>query len=220
MPPLDRHGMNIGLASGDDIADVTANRALLRVALPADPRWLNQVHGAVVVDAAQMQSGAVADASFTDAPNVVCVVSIADCMPVLFADASGRCVGVAHAGWRGLAAGVLQVTAKSMRARLGSTGAELLAYLGPAIGPRHFEVGAEVLDAMQANLPQAGRAFASQSNGKYLADLFALGRQALDHAGVTRIHGGQDCTFNNPARFYSFRRDRTTGRHAALIWRV
>ena len=219
-PPLDSGGMNIGLASGDDVADVAANRALLRTALPADPRWLNQVHGAMVVDAAQMQSSAVADASFTDAPNVVCVVSIADCMPVLVADDSGRCVGVAHAGWRGLAAGVIQATAQSMRERLDNSRAELIAYLGPAIGPRHFEVGAEVLDAIRAKLPHAERAFAAQSNGKYLADLFALGRQALDQAGITLVYGGGDCTFSDPTRFYSFRRDRTTGRHAALIWLV
>jgi polyphenol oxidase len=213
--------MNIGLASGDDIADVMANRALLRAALPANPCWLNQAHGAVVIDAAQAESNAgVADASFADTPNVVCAVSIADCMPVLLADTSGRCVGVAHAGWRGLASGVIQATVKSMRQRLEDAGAELLAYLGPTIGPRHFEVGVDVLDAMRTNLPDVDRAFVARSPGKYLADLFQLGRQALAQAGVQRVYGGLDCTFSDPARFYSFRRDRTTGRHAALIWRV
>ena len=221
VPPLDRNGMNIGLGSGDDSADVVANRALLRAALPADPHWLHQVHGATVIDAARIESSiGAADASFTDAPNVVCAVSIADCMPVFLVDASGRCVGVAHAGWRGLAGGVIQATAKSMRECIENARAELLAYLGPAIGPRHFEVGAEVLDAMQTHLPDAGGAFALRSPGKYLADLFALGRQALEQAVVTRVHGCHDCTFSDPARFYSFRRDRTTGRHAALIWRV
>lgn len=220
VPPHDCDGMNIGLGSGDNLADVTANRARLRTVLPADPRWLHQVHGAVVVDAGQVDSNAMADASFTDAANVVCAVSIADCMPVLLADVSGSAVGVAHAGWRGLAAGVIQATAQSMRRKLESSSAELLAYLGPAIGPRHFEVGAEVLHAMQACLPEASDAFTAQPNGKYLADLFALGRQALDQARVSRIYGGHDCTFNDPGRFYSFRRDRTTGRHAALIWRV
>jgi YfiH family protein len=221
VPPHDRGGMNIGLASGDDISDVMANRALLRAALPANPCWLNQVHGAAVIDAAQAESNAGgADASFADAPNVVCAVSIADCMPVLLADTSGRCVGVAHAGWRGLASGVIQATVKSMRQRLEDAGAELLAYLGPTIGARHFEVGADVLDAMRTNLPDADRAFAARSPGKYLADLFELGRQALAQAGVERVYGGHDCTFSDPARFYSFRRDRTTGRHAALIWRV
>lgn len=215
-------GMNIGLSSGDDIAHVMANRAHLRAALPAEPRWLNQVHGAAVIDAAlvEVNASAAADASFTDAPNVVCTVSIADCMPVLIADTSGRCVGVAHAGWRGLASGVIQATVHAMCKRIGNANAELLAYLGPAIGPLHFEVGAEVLEAMQARLPGAERAFAPQSNGKYLADLFELGRQALDQVGVESVYDGRDCTFSDPARFYSFRRDKTTGRHAALIWRV
>ena len=212
--------MNLGFGSGDDPGDITANRALLRAVLPSDPRWLNQVHGAVVVDAAHVDSGAEADASFTSAPKVVCVVSVADCMPVLLTDTLGRAVGVAHAGWRGLAAGVIQATAKSIRARLDDADSELLAYLGPAIGPDHFEVGAEVLEAMQSQLPGARNAFTQRPGGKYLADLFTLGRQALDQAGVTRIYGGYDCTFSDPARFYSFRRDGKTGRHAALIWRV
>ena len=221
-PPDAHGGMNVGLASGDDIADVNENRARLRGQLPSDPRWLHQVHGAQVVDAAQQRAPGsnAADASFTDAPNVVCVVSIADCMPVLITDVLGRCVGVAHAGWRGLAAGVVQRTVQAMRQRLALPDAELMAYLGPAIGPGHFEVGGEVLDAMGATLPHAERAFAPGANGKYLADLFALGRQALEIAGVVRIYGGHDCTFSDPARFYSFRRDRITGRHAALIWRV
>ena len=220
VPPHGQAGMNIGLGSGDDVADVTANRELLRAVLPTDPRWLNQVHGADVVDAAQVDSGARADASFTTAPNIVCVVSVADCMPVLLTDASGRAVAVAHAGWRGLAAGVIQTTVKAMRVSLKDSGAEIIAYLGPAIGPMHFEVGAEVLDAMQAQLPGAPRAFIAQPKAKYLANLFELGRQALDQAGVTRIYGGHDCTFSDSTRFYSFRRDRITGRHAALIWRV
>ncbi len=210
-------GLNIGLASGDDTAHVMTNRDRLRATLPADPRWLDQVHGAAVVDAAQAEPE-LADASFTDAPNVVCVVSVADCMPVLLTDIAGRCVGVAHAGWRGLASGVIQATVQAMRQRLGDDDAELIAYLGPAIGPQQFEVGTEVLDAMRTRLPDAGRAFVPHSQGKYLADLFALGRQALDQAGVERIYGGGDCTFSDPVRFYSFRRDRTTGRHAALIW--
>lgn len=220
--PDDAGGMNIGLASGDDITDVMANRARLRAALPAEPRWLNQVHGTAVVDAAQVKPGSseTADASFTTTPNIVCVVSIADCMPVLLVDIAGRCVGIAHAGWRGLAAGVIQATAEAMRRRLGDVGVELVAYLGPAIGPQHFEVGAEVLDAMCMRLPAAGSAFVAQSNGKYRADLFALGRQALEQVGVIRVYGGHDCTFSDPQRFYSFRRDRITGRHAALIWLV
>ncbi|HKO67649.1 MAG TPA: peptidoglycan editing factor PgeF [Burkholderiaceae bacterium] len=220
VPPRGGGGMNLGFGSGDDPADITANRAVLRTVLPSDPRWLSQVHGAVVIDAARVDAGAEADASFTNAPNIVCVVSVADCMPVLLTDTLGRAVGVAHAGWRGLAAGVIQATAKSIRASLVDADSELLAYLGPAIGPDHFEVGAEVLEAMQSQLPEARNAFNQRPGGKYLADLFALGRQALEQAGITRIYGGYDCTFSDPARFYSFRRDRKTGRHAALIWRV
>jgi YfiH family protein len=215
----ERGGMNIGLRSGDEVTDVMANRALLRACLPAEPHWLNQVHGAAVVDASEPSAGA-ADASFTNAPHVVCAVSIADCMPLLLADTSGRCVGAAHAGWRGLASGVIQATVEAMRQRLQDASAELLAYLGPAIGPRHFEVGAEVLEAMRTQLPDAERAFTVHSRDKYRADLFALGRMALRQVGVSRVHGGEHCTFSDPVRFYSFRRDGTTGRHAALIWRV
>ena len=156
VPPHDRDGMNIGLGSGDNLADVAANRARLRTSLPADPRWLHQVHGAVVVDAGQDDSNAIADASFTDEANVVCAVSIADCMPVLLADVVGsRCRCRARwmarsCGWRDSGNGEVNAREAS---RIPS--AELLAYLGPAIGPRHFEVGAEVLDAMQARLPEA-----------------------------------------------------------------
>lgn len=213
-------GMNIGRASGDRAEHVEANRARLRNALPAEPRWLHQVHGADVVDATHVNADVTADASFTDAANVVCVVSVADCMPVLLTDTSGRCVAVAHAGWRGLAAGVIQATVRAVRDRLRAPNAELIAYLGPAIGPRHFEVGSEVLQAMESSLPDAERSFEAQGGGKYLADLFQLARQALELVGVRRTFGGYDCTFSDPLRFYSYRRDRITGRHAAAIWRV
>ena len=221
VPVHGRDGMNIGLASGDDRADVLTNRARLREVLPTEPRWLNQVHGAAVVDAAHVQpaDAPAADASYTYERNVVCVVSIADCMPVFIADVSGHCVAVVHAGWRGLAAGVIQATVAAVRAQLQHP-SELLAYLGPAIGPRHFEVGAEVLDAMHAQLPDAARGFVPHSTNKYRADLFELGRQSLNQAGVDRIYGGEDCTFSNAVRFYSYRRDGVTGRHAACIWRT
>jgi polyphenol oxidase len=127
-------------------------------------------------------------------------------------------VGVAHAGWRGLAAGVIQNTVAQMRWRLGRADARLLAYLGPAIGPARFEVGPEVLAAMRERLPEAGLAFAPAAPGKLRADLFALARQALALAGVDEVYGGTECTASDPGRFYSFRRDRVTGRHAALIW--
>lgn len=211
-------GMNVGLKSGDDLACVRENRALLRQCLPEEPRWLQQVHGAAVAFVDDGDAAAPADAAVSLRHGRVCVVSVADCLPVLFADREGRAVGVAHAGWRGLAAGVLQATARAMRARLRDPAAELLAFLGPAIGPQRFEVGGEVLDAMRARLPQAEAAFAALPSGKHLCDLFALARMALAQAAVTRISGGGVCTHSDPQRFYSFRRDRITGRHAALIW--
>jgi YfiH family protein len=150
-------------------------------------------------------------------PGVVAAVLVADCLPVLLADVDGRCVGVAHAGWRGVAQGVIQATVRALRAELRDGDAELIAYLGPAIGPAHFEVGPDVLAAIGATLHGAAAAFRPRGD-KYMADLFALARLALGQAGVTRVHGGADCTFSAPDRFYSFRRDRVTGRHAALVW--
>jgi YfiH family protein len=222
VPSTARDGMNLGYGSGDARDRVSENRARLRRALPSEPRWLTQVHGATVVRADDVEAPVEADASFTCTPGVVAVVMVADCMPVLLVDARGRCVGVAHAGWRGLAAGVVQATATAMREALGEPKAELIAYLGPAIGPAHFEVGADVLDAMQRALPRAADAFGprgvTSQGSKFLADLFALGRQALHEVGVSRVHGGDDCTFSSPERFYSYRRDGVTGRHAALVW--
>jgi hypothetical protein len=211
-------GMNVGLRSGDDLGRVQENRARLRQCLPGEPRWLQQVHGAAVAVVDDDAPSAPADAAVSLQHGHVCVVSVADCLPVLFADGAGRAVGVAHAGWRGLAAGVLQETARTMRARLRDPGAELLCYLGPAIGPQRFEVGAEVLDAMRARLPQAAAAFTPLRSDKYLCDLFALARMALAQSGIERISGGGVCTHSDARRFYSFRRDRITGRHAALIW--
>jgi YfiH family protein len=211
-------GLNLGMASGDSADHVRANRARLRAVLPAEPCWLRQVHGAAVADIGTGEAPAPADAAICLQAGQVCVVSIADCMPVLFAEREGRAVGVAHAGWRGLAAGILQNTAAALRARLGEADATLLAYLGPAIGPAHFEVGAEVLEAMSERLPRAAQAFRGTGHGKYLCDLFELARQALAQAGVGAVFGGGDCTYSDPGRFYSYRRDGVTGRHAALVW--
>ncbi len=211
-------GLNLGLRSGDALANVQANRQRLRAALPGEPRWLRQVHGAEVANVDDDEAPPPADAAITRQSRRVCVVSIADCLPVLFADGEGRAVGVAHAGWRGLAAGVIQNTAAAMRHSLADADAPLLAYLGPAIGPTCFEVGAEVLLAMGEGLPRAEDAFRPLGGDKYLCDLFALARQALAQAGVDRVFGGGDCTYSDAARFYSYRRDRITGRHAALIW--
>jgi hypothetical protein len=212
-------GMNIGASSGDAADAVRSNRQRLDAALPSRPRWLRQVHGVAVACVDAEESAAPADAAISLRARRVCVVSVADCLPVFFTDIKGQAVGVAHAGWRGLASGVLQNTAAAMRAHLDDRDAELLAWLGPAIGPENFEVGEEVLAAMQARLPQARAAFTAAAPGKYLCDLFRLARQALAQAGVDRVHGGGLCTYGDPARFYSFRRDRVTGRHAALIWR-
>jgi polyphenol oxidase len=216
-----RGGLNLGVACGDAAAAVNANRARLVRELPSVPRWLRQVHGARVVDAAGVGEEPVeADAAWTDQPGVVATIQMADCLPVLLADAHGRCVGVAHAGWRGLAAGVIQATARAMRAGLGDPSAPLRAYLGPAIGPDHFEVGREVAVAVQDGLPGVSleHAFVAHGEGKFRADLYALARLALAQVQVHEVHGGGLCTVCDPVRFYSHRRDRVTGRHAALIW--
>jgi YfiH family protein len=218
--------MNLGFGSGDDPTRVRENRERLLRVLPGDPFWLRQVHGSVVVDAdddravADASMPPEADASVALRPGVVCAVMVADCMPVLLADAAGRGVAAAHAGWRGLAGGVVQATAARLRARLGDPAAPLVAWLGPCIGATRFEVGRDVLDAMKQRLPDAERAFMPRPTGKYLADLPALARQALAMAAVSDIAGGAWCTVGDPLRFFSYRRDGVTGRHAALIWRT
>jgi YfiH family protein len=212
--------MNLGLACGDRPANVERNRSILGACLPSAPRWLALEHGARVVDAETVGSATVvADAAIAAAAAVVCCVTVADCLPVFLADRDGRVVGVAHAGWRGLAAGVLQAAVQAMRKRMAPRGASIVAFLGPCIGPSAFEVGGDVLEAMRVTLPRAERAFKPVSGSKYLADLPALARQALAQVDVDDVHGGLWCTHSDPARFYSFRRDKVTGRHAALIWR-
>jgi len=208
--------MNLGLRSGDQPRAVLANRDRLRVALPQEPRWLRQVHGSHVVNADGLGQEPEADASVARLPNTVCAVLIADCIPVLLTDRSGSVVAVAHAGWRGLAAGVLQNTVARMAVDPGT----LLAYLGPGIGPRAFEVGADVRNAFIARDSGAAAAFEPHAPGKWLADLFSLARRQLASIGIARIDGGEACTYSNPERFFSYRRDRTTGRMAALIWRT
>jgi polyphenol oxidase len=212
-------GMNLGLGSGDQAERVERNRALLNTYLPAPPRWLDLQHGAEVVSAETIGSKpAVADAATAITPGVVCCVTVADCLPVLLADRSGSVVAAAHAGWRGVAAGILQATVIAMRRRVPGPIGQIDAFLGPSIGASAFEVGPEVLSAMRRTLPQAEVAFTSLANGKFLADLPALARQALAQVDVRSVFGGTWCTVSDPSRFYSFRRDRVTGRHAALIW--
>lgn len=220
VPPDGGEGMNLGFGSGESPRVVERNRARLAALLPAEPRWLKQVHGSTVVDAEAVAEPVEADAAVAVTPGVVAAVLVADCLPVLVADRAGRAVAVAHAGWRGLAAGVLQNTVRRVRERIGDPCADVVAYLGPAIGPQKFEVGPEVLAAMGASLPRAAEAFAPRGNDKFLADLFALARQALSQVDVANVLGGDQCTASDPTRFYSYRRDRVTGRQAALIWLV
>ena len=205
---------NLGLRCDDDPAAVLTNRAQLQQHLPQPPRWLHQIHGAVVADADTLTYEADADASVARNAGTVCAVMIADCMPVLLCDDAGSVVAAAHAGWRGLSSGVLENTIQKMNV----APERLFAYLGPAIGPGAFEVGADVRDAFIGHDARAAAAFVPQREGKWLADLFLLGRQRLAACGVRRIYGGGVCTFGNPRRFYSYRRDRVTGRMAALIW--
>jgi polyphenol oxidase len=219
-------GFNLGMHVDDDPVAVAANRALLRRYLPGEPGWLNQVHGSVVVDAASAVAAMHppdADASVSVRPGAVCVIQTADCLPVLFYGkngSGGNVVGAAHAGWRGLAGGVLENTVLRMK-ELGAS--DISAWLGPAIGPDAFEVGRDVLDAFAANDPDAAQAFRRRAgqgaaSDKYLADIYHLARRRLARAGVNDVHGGGFCTVSDKERFYSYRRDRITGRMASLIW--
>lgn len=193
-----------------------AGRRSLRAHLPADPVWLRQVHGTTVVDAARVAAGIEADAGVTRQKNVVCAVLAADCMPVLLADERGQAVGAAHAGWRGLAAGVVEAAVQAM----GVPPQRVLAWLGPAIGPTAYEVGDEVRAAFLARDAIAVSAFTPTRPGHWLLDLYAIARQRLAGMGVTRVSGGGFCTRTDAARFYSYRRDKTPERMAALIWRT
>jgi len=204
--------LNLGDHVGDDPAHVTENRARLRrvLALPAEPLWLTQVHGIAVAEG----QGGCADASVAFAPGTVCTVMTADCLPLLLCDRAGTAVAAVHAGWRGLLAGVIEAAV----ARLDVPAADLLAWLGPAIGPQSFEVGDEVRTAFMAEDAAASVAFRPTPGGRWLADIYALARLRLVRCGVTAVYGGALCTFSDAARFYSYRRDGVTGRMASLIW--
>jgi polyphenol oxidase len=210
-------GLNLGMHVGDDPEAVQRNRTLLRSVLPSEPAWLSQVHGTRVVDAATAENIPEADASIATRPGVVCAIQTADCLPVLFCDAGGKVVGAAHAGWRGLAGGVLENTVARMR-DVGAT--DVLAWLGPAIGPQCFEVGQDVCDAFVSKGADMACAFQpiAGSPGKYLADIYALARRQLQQVGVFQVSGGGLCTVTEQKRFYSFRREKVTGRMASLIW--
>lgn len=210
-------GMNLGLYCGDERARVLANRESLLRWLPAVPCWMRQVHGCQVIDATQAGQASgepSADAAVTRTPGTVCVVQAADCMPILFGDASGEVVAIAHAGWRGLAAGVIEATVAAMRIAPD----RVMAFLGPAIGREAFEVGPEVKTAFSAYDADAKFAFQSCGENKWLADLEGLARLRLDRVGVKNVFGGGRCTVRESENFYSYRRDKVTGRMAAFIW--
>jgi YfiH family protein len=213
--------LNLASHVGDAAAAVAENRNRLRIAaaLPSEPAWLTQVHGARVADLDVAATDTAADAAPADGALTrqggrVCAILTADCLPVLFADEKGGAIAAAHAGWRGLAGGVLEATVRA----LGLPPRALLAWLGPAIGPQHFEVGSEVRDALLRSDPGAHGAFQANARGRYLADLYALARRRLERLGVERIYGGGACTYTDADRYFSYRRDGETGRQATLIW--
>lgn len=217
-PPFD--SFNIAAHVGDDPQAVAENRRRLHASLglPAEPAWLEQVHGHRVVDLdrqTSLDALGPADAAVTRTPGRICAVQVADCLPVLLAAADGSVVGAAHAGWRGLASGVLEATARAMQTPAG----HLLAWLGPAIGPAHFEVGEEVRAAFLRADSGASAAFTANARGRWQCDLPALARRRLAALGVSAIHGGAWCTYAEAGRFFSYRRDGRCGRMAALIWR-
>lgn len=212
LPPYE--SLNLGEHVGDAPEAVAQNRARLRqlAGLPSEPLWLQQVHGREVVDGASAQR--CADASFATRPGQVCAVLTADCLPLLLCRVDGTAVAAVHAGWRGLLAGVIEQAVK----RAG--GGEWMAWLGPAIGPQAFEVGREVYDAFVAEDSRSASAFVAARPGHFMADLYALARQRLARCGVGQVYGGEQCTYNEPDRFFSYRRDGVTGRMASLIWLV
>ncbi|WP_431512311.1 peptidoglycan editing factor PgeF [Variovorax sp. DAIF25] len=217
---------NLGDHVGDDPAHVAANRARLREAIGTRPVFLQQVHGTglVSLDAPDVADGTAADACTATVPGTACTIMVADCLPVLFCDSAGHRVAAAHAGWRGLAGGVLEQAFRAFQDD-GQAGSEVIAWLGPCIGPSAFEVGAEVKAAFEAHVPEAAGCFRpGAAPGKWLADLPALARQRLRALGIDRVHGndGGDawCTVRNASGFFSHRRDGVSGRFAALVWKV
>jgi YfiH family protein len=218
--------LNLGGHVGDQHAAVMANRQILRKHLPSEPVWLNQTHSIQVSTpksrAQSMSKPFDADAAVTNIPNEVLAIMTADCLPVLFSNANGSVVGAAHAGWRGLCNGILENTVIAMlELSHPSTTTDLIAWMGPAIGPQSFEVGDDVLQRFQeSGLHNVNKCFLPIPDrpGKYLANIYQLARDRLKEAGVTSIFGGEICTVKDKGRFFSYRRDGVTGRFASLVW--
>lgn len=208
--------LNLGDHVGDDPDAVRRNRAQLNdmLALPSEPVWLTQVHGTNVIDAATARPGAIADGAYTDRRGVVLAVLTADCLPIFLCDRTGAKIALLHAGWRGLAAGVIEAGVRA----LAVPGGQLLAHLGPAIGPDAYEVGDDVRDAFVRHDPAAAQAFRANGTGHWFADMYALARRRLSALGVCEITGGDRCTHREADKFFSYRRDGVTGRMASLIW--
>ncbi len=216
--------LNLGRSTGDAPDAIDENRRRVAALLPHAPKWLSQVHGSRVVAADEvihLREDVKADAIATSIPNMPCAIMVADCLPVLFCDDAGEHVAAAHAGWRGLAAGVLENTVAAMQI----PAASITAWLGPAIGPSAFEVGNDVRDAFVSCDPAAAACFVPRGDGypdKFMADIYALARLCLARACVTRVYGGEFCTVNDASRFFSYRREgkmgRKSGRMAGIIW--
>lgn len=220
MPPYD--SFNLGTHVGDDAEHVQQNRSLLQQTLAAQPIFMEQVHGTRVLEMdASTHNGMVADAAITQARGVACTVMVADCLPVLFCNRQGTLVAAAHAGWRGLADGVLEATVQAMQLR-GCEATDIFAWLGPCIGPKAFEVGDEVRATLLQQNAIAASCFAPMTEGKWLANLAALAQQRLNALGVLHLYGNdgtaQWCTVSNASTFFSHRRDRISGRQAVCIW--
>ncbi len=210
-PPFD--SLNLADHVQDNPLDVARNRQLLAPYVPTEPVWLNQVHGVHVIDAATSSCQVRADASYTTKPNVVCVTMTADCLPVLISDKAGTVVAAVHAGWRSLCDGIIEATVEKMLVPR----TDLMAWLGPAIGPESFEVGEDVRNQFIAKDQRAISAF-KPSGEKWLGDLYSIARQRLYNLGVRDVYGKVTCTFTNENHFFSFRRDSKTGRMATMIW--
>lgn len=216
-PPFD--SFNLGEHVNDAPKDVTQNRLLLveKFQLPCSPLFLTQTHSTKVIEIPYSSENVEADAVYTNQPNQVCLVMTADCLPVLFASQNGKEIAAAHAGWRGLCDGVLEATIEKFQ----SPRSEISAWLGPAISEKAFQVGTEVMEQFCAFDPKAKEAFIQDgsTSGKFLGNLYQIATQRLNKLGITHISGGEYCTYSQPELFFSYRRDKQTGRMATLIWR-